>query len=212
MKKPSLIFLGTGQGPDVVGKQVRASGGIVLMTHDHQLHIDPGPGSLLMGKEYYVNPRATTGILVSHHHVNHCSDVNALIGAMTFGGLDKKGVLISTSMLVSGDSYTHPYLTEFHRDCLEKFMVLKSGQRAAMDDIEINATTTGHSVEAIGFKVSTPEFCVSYVSDTGYHSSLGHEHKGADILVLNVVNPFGESVKNNLNCSNIRTHLPFVVT
>ena len=71
---------------------------------------------------------------------------------MTLGGLDKRGVLISNSTFINGDTLNPPYLTEFHKHCLEKYMVLKAGQRAAIDNIEIMATSTLHSIDSTGFK------------------------------------------------------------
>jgi ribonuclease BN (tRNA processing enzyme) len=197
--KPRIIFLGTGQGPEVVGKQLRASGGIVIQTGEHQLHIDPGPCSLSMGKEYYVNPRETTALLVSHSHLHHCNDVNVIINSMTHSGLDKKGVLISGSLLINGDSITKPYLTDFHKSCLEKYMVLRAGQRAAIDEVEILATEAKHSVESTGFRIETPSFCVSYVGDTGYTPAIHKQHEGADILILNVNSPGDSESEFNLN-------------
>lgn len=197
--RPSIVFLGTGQGPDVVGKQIRGSGGIVIQTTEHQLHIDPGPGALVAARLNNINPRATTAILVSHPHLNHCNDINALIHAMTLAGLDKKGVLISNNLLVNGDILMRPYLTDFHKNCLEKYMVLKADQKAAIDDIEIKATPTEHSIDNLSFKINTPDFSLSYISDTGFKPELFKEHHGSEILVMNVVYPFDEKAKYNLN-------------
>ncbi|MDP6600597.1 MAG: MBL fold metallo-hydrolase, partial [Candidatus Woesearchaeota archaeon] len=84
----SIIFLGTGGDSYVVGKQLRASGGIILQINDDQYHIDPGPGALVMAKETGVNLRANTALFVTHNHLNHCNDINAVIDAMTYGGFD----------------------------------------------------------------------------------------------------------------------------
>ena len=197
--KPNIIFLGTGQGPTVVGKQLRSSGGVVLQSGEHQLHIDPGPSTLSMARQHIVNPRESTCILVSHNHLNHCNDINALIEAMTLGGLDKKGVFISNNMVINGTSYIAPYLTEHHKGCLEKYIVLNEGQRVGIDNIEIKATMAKHSVEAMGFKISTPEYTLSYIGDTAFFSELVDEHKDADILIINVQNPAGLNTKYNLD-------------
>ena len=98
----SIVFLGTGTGPYVVGKQTRAAGGIIVQVEDHQFHIDPGPGALTSAVSCGINLRATTAVFVSHNHIYHCNDVNALIDAMTYSGFDKKGVLISNSTVVNG--------------------------------------------------------------------------------------------------------------
>ena len=197
--QPSLVFLGTGQGPEVVAKQLRGSGGIVIRYGDNQLHIDPGPSSLRMAKMCDVSPRETSCILVSHPHLNHCNDVNTCINSMTYGGLDKRGVLISTNQLINGEGSAGPYLTDFHKQCLEKYMVLKESQRAAIDDIEIRATKTFHPIENIGFQILTPEFGISYLSDTAYNEELVEQHKDSEILILNVTNPFSLRAETNLN-------------
>ena len=46
-----IIFLGTGGDSIVVGKQLRASGGIILQIDDNQFHIDPGPGALVRARQ-----------------------------------------------------------------------------------------------------------------------------------------------------------------
>lgn len=197
--KPRIVFLGTGQGPFVVGRQIRSSGGIVVQSYEQQIHIDPGPSSLLMCKINGINPRATTCILVSHSHLRHSNDLNAQIDAMTLSGLDRKGVLISNDSVINGDEPSPPVLSDFHKSCLEKFMVVTKGQRAGVGDVEIRATRTKHSVEGLGFKIKCPKFTVSYLGDTDYTQDIAKEHEGSDILILNNVLPFGEESDNNLN-------------
>ena len=75
----NIIFLGTAGSSAVVGKQLRASGGIILQVEELQFHLDPGPGALAKAKEFGVNLHHNTAILVSHNHINHCNDVNVVI-------------------------------------------------------------------------------------------------------------------------------------
>lgn len=200
--QPSIIFLGTGSQSVVLGKQLRASGGIVLQADEHQFHIDPGPGALNMAKQFFVNMRETTGVLVSHPHIGHCNDVNAVISAMTHAGLDKRGVLVGNDLLINGDKFTKPYVTEFHKKCLEKYVVLNVGKKMGIDDIEIRATATKHSIDNLGFRILTSQFNMSYLSDTAFTPELLDEHKDSEILILNVVNPFDEKTRYNLNSNN----------
>ena len=46
-----ITFLGTGGDAFVIGKQIRASGGIILQAEGLQFHIDPGPGALVKAAE-----------------------------------------------------------------------------------------------------------------------------------------------------------------
>ncbi len=90
--RTSIIFLGTAGDPFVVSRQLRSSGGIIIQIGENQFHIDPGPGALVMAKQYGVNLRENTAILVSNNKLYHANDVNAVIDAMTYSGFDKKGV------------------------------------------------------------------------------------------------------------------------
>lgn len=195
----NIIFLGTGAQSIVLGKQIRASGGIIIQCGESQLHIDPGPGALVKAKEFGINLRENTALLVSHNHIGHCNDINAVIDAMTYSGLDRQGVLISNETLINGTEDILPYLTKFHRNCLEKVMVLKEGQKAAVYDVEIKAMPAVHSEpNTIGFRILTPDFDLVYSSDTDYSSKLVEHYNGCDILILNLVNPTEHKTTGNL--------------
>jgi len=196
---PQIVFLGTGGDCFVVGKQLRASGGIIIRAEDMQFHIDPGPGALVRAEQYDVNLRENTCILVSHNHLNHVNDINAVISSMTHNGLDKKGVLISNKTVIEGSNNISPVLLNFYKNCLERCIIVKENQKIGVSNIEIRTTPTKHGIENIGFKFITPEFSLSYVSDTGYFTGLAEPHKGSDILILNVVSPSGVTSKTNLN-------------
>ena len=130
-----IIFLGTSGDDFITSKQIRASGGIILQTEGYQFHIDPGPGALVQAKEYNVNLRENTVVLVSHAHINHCNDVNAVLAAMSHNKLDIKGVLIANDTLINGDEENKPYITEFHKKCVERIIAAKPGQRIGIEDI-----------------------------------------------------------------------------
>jgi len=192
-----ILFLGTGGDIAVTSKQKRASGGIIIQVDDCQLHIDPGPGALVQAARHGINVRDHTAILVSHAHLGHCNDVNALIAAMTLNGIDKHGVLVaSESFLKSG------FLTEFHRDCVEKIIPAKPDKKIAIEDIEIRVLATEHNdADGVGFKLFTPKFLVTYTSDTQYKKELVEQYQKSDILILNHTYPF-ETKKPKTLCSD----------
>lgn len=193
----NIIFLGTGGDAFVVGKQLRASGGIILQIGELQFHIDPGPGALVRAAQHEINLRANTAVFATCNHVNHCNDLNAVISAMTYGGFDKRGILVASNSVINGQT---SYITDFHKKCLEKIIVLKAGQRLGIEDVEIYALPAVHSdPDTIGLKFITGGFTFTYSSDTAYSKEHAKAYKGTDILVLNVVLPGNEKGENQLN-------------
>ena len=191
-----IVFLGTGAGKYVRSKQIRATGGVVVQAEGLSLHIDPGPGSLLMAKNCRINPRENNVILISHNHIGHCNDVNALIDAMTYGGDDRQGILVAAEAMINGSDEEAPYLTKFHRNCLERVISVKSGQRVGVNDIEIVALPSDHTEDSIGFKIMTKEFTLCYTGDTSYDKEIVESYKGADIMIFNVPYPSDKKPKD----------------
>ncbi len=189
--EPQIIFLGTGGDHFIIGKQARASGGIILKGEDFQFHIDPGPGTLTAAKHLGINLRETNALFVSHAHLNHSNDLNAVISAMTHNGLDKYGVLIASESVVNGCDGITPVLSQFHKGCVERVITPKAGQKIGINNIEIHALHSLHTdPTTIGFKFFTPYFILAYTSDTKYSKDLIEQYMGSDILILNTTYPF----------------------
>lgn len=195
-----IVFLGTGGDAIVVGKQYRASGGIIIESGESQIHIDPGPATLAMARMYDVNLRENTAILVSHNHINHANDANAVISAMTHNGMDKKGVLISSKSTLRGDEKEIPFINHFYRDCVEKYIMVEKYSKIGIRDIDIICTPTKHSdPSTVGFMLSCHGYTMGYTSDTDYSDDLAEAFKGTDILIMNVPYPRGIADEHNLN-------------
>ncbi|MDO8481095.1 MAG: MBL fold metallo-hydrolase [Nanoarchaeota archaeon] len=183
----SLHFLGTGTGAGVVGKGLRSSGGIVLKLGLNQFLIDPGVGAVIKAAEFGVSLRETTAILLSHTHTHHANDVNAVIEAMSYDGLDKKGVLIANKTALNGTEEYPAVITPFHRALLERFIAVDRNMQLAINDVEIRTLTARHNEpNSIGFKFIHPDATVVYSGDTVYSLDLVEQYLGADILILNV--------------------------
>ncbi|MCK4521455.1 MAG: MBL fold metallo-hydrolase [Nanoarchaeota archaeon] len=199
----SIIFLGTGGDEFTVSKQMIGSGGIIVKAEGYQFHIDPGPGALTRAAMYDVNLRENTAVLVSHAHLNHCNDVNAVLSAMSHNGLDVKGVLIANNTFINGDEKTKPYLTDFHNKCVERVIVANSAQKIGIENVEIHILKAKHTdPKTVGFKFITPKFTLSYSSDTRYVAELVEEYKDSDILILNIVEPFDKKQEFNLSADD----------
>ncbi len=188
----NIIFLGTAGDMFTCGKQIRASGGMIIQVDGYQFHIDPGPGALVRAMQFGVNLRQNTAVLVSCNQLIHCNDVNAVVSAMTHEGLDVQGVLIGSETFINGDE-EKTFLTEHHKRLFEKVIPVGPEKRIGIENIEITTLKT-KSVDTsqIGFKIFTPKFVMSYSSDTGYSSEIAKQYQNSDILILNVTLPFNE--------------------
>jgi len=183
----SITFLGTGGDSFVIGKYIRRAGGIVIKVNGNQFHIDPGPGALAAAKEFGISIRENTAVLVSNNSIYSSNDINAVIDGMTYSGFDKKGVLISNKTTVLGSEKERPFLMEFYKNCVERFIVVEAGQKVGVNDVDIIALKTSiHDENSLGFKFITPYYTLGYSSDTNYAASVAEQYKGCDVLILNV--------------------------
>lgn len=191
-----LIFLGTGGDSAVIGKQIKASGGIVIKTPDSQFHLDPGPGSLNKLKETGLNVRETTGIIVSNGLLKRSNDINAAISAMTLDGMDKKGVIVIDK--------NNNFLFEQYRDFVERVIYINDTKRIAIGDTEIEVVE-GKKEGFFHYKILTPDLSIGYISDTSYDSSLSKTFEDTNILIINCKNPADTKDENGLNLDEVRT-------
>ncbi len=198
--QPKIVFLGTGGARFVVAKQFRATGGFVLQYGNEQIHIDPGPGALVRARQFDVDIEKNTAVLVSHDHLDHCNDVNAVIDAMTKGGITKKGVLIAAKPVVKGTKDKYPYLTTYHAKCIPKIVIAEPGKRTSLNNISITPTKAKHDAPGtVGFKIITPKFTLGYTSDTDWFRGIEKEYKGCDIMIIDNLRCFGKKYKGHFS-------------
>ena len=196
----SITFLGTGGGRNTTASQARWTGGIILNLNNLQIHIDPGPGSLIYAKRLNIDVSKTSVFLVSHQHIDHANDINLLIDIVTEGAKSKKGHLITNGQVIKES------LNPFHKNALEKISIFDNSsdnpETIIIDGIQISSTMTKNHDGAVGFKIKTANFSIGYTSDSGYFADLSKQFKGCDILIINNLVPFGSSCKYHLSSSD----------
>ena len=201
MTAMGITILGTAGDSMVMGKQLRASGGILITTPQNQLHLDPGPGALVQLAKNNGHPRETTAILLSHQHVGHATDAAALISAMTHNGIDKRGILITNILDES-------MVPRYQQGLTEKNVVLAPGSRVGINDVEIKAVQAQHyASQGVGFLIQTPSYLIGYTGDTKYSDALAKEFKACDVLICNCKYPAGMREGDHLNVDDVITFL-----
>lgn len=184
-----ITFLGSGGGRFVVLAQLRASGGIILELDGEMLHIDPGPGALVRAKQYRVRLRKLTGILCSHCHPDHYTDLEVVIESMTQGAKKKRGILIAGENVLKSSKEYRPAVSPYHMKILERAETLKPGEKSRIGSLEIKASPTKHGEpKGIGFVIKGSEK-IGCTSDTEYFPGLEKHFEGCDVLIMNVLRP-----------------------
>lgn len=185
----NITFFGTAGGRIVIMTQTRASGGFVLEMDGERIHVDPGPGALVRAKQYGVNLRKLTGLIVSHCHPDHYTDAEMVIESMTEGTRKKRGILIGNEHVIKGGDEYRPVISPFHLRILERYEILKPGGKTKIGNLEIIATPTKHGEEkALGF-VFKGSKTLGYTGDGEYFKGQEKHFEGCDYLLLNVLRP-----------------------
>ena len=178
-----IVFLGTGGARILVFKQLLASGGMWMELGDARFHIDPGPGALVQATKRKLDPTKLDAIILSHRHLDHANDINAMMEAMSQGGTRPRGKVFVPSDALEGD----PVVLRYVRGYVKEIVTLQPGGRYEAGGITFRCPLRlRHGVEAYGFIFDAPEGAVGYISDTDYFPELADAFR-VDHLIINVL-------------------------
>lgn len=165
--------------------QVLASGGIWVSFAGTNIIIDPGPGSLVRCAKSRprLNPVNLDAIIITHRHLDHISDINVMIEAMTEGGFKKRGLVLLPKDALIQD----PIILAHCRKMPERIIELEAKADYKIGSILLSTTQRlKHPVETYGLNVYNNDKGFSLVSDTAYFEGLEDNFK-RDCLIINTV-------------------------
>ncbi len=192
-----LIFLGTAGDIEVMARQRRASGGIILLLEGSQFHLDPGPGSLLGAKLFDVAARDTVGVIATNGSILRSNDVNAVVAALTLGGLDRHGILLGSESVIEGAEAAATRETKL---LVEGVVTLASQGKVGVNHVTFYPVKTmGADKTGIGLKIATHTLLIGYTGDTAWYETMGHDYEGCDLLILNVQDPEGVKQEHRMS-------------
>lgn len=180
-----IKFLGTGGARIVVARQLRSSAGIWISLDNTNLYFDPGPGALVkcFSSNPKLDPTSLDAIILSHKHLDHSGDINAMIEAMTLGGRAKKGVVFSPKDAL----YQDPVIFKYVRKYVNKIVILKEKGEYKIGNLELTAPIKHiHGGETFGFRIKSKNKTISYISDTKYFDGIAKYYK-CDVLIISVL-------------------------
>ncbi|MEO7201871.1 MAG: MBL fold metallo-hydrolase [Candidatus Tumulicola sp.] len=187
--RSSILFLGSGGARFVVARQLRSSAGMWMRFGDTQIHVDPGPGALVRALSHVppCNPRELEAIVLSHKHLDHSGDVNALIEAMTSGGFRRRG-----QILAPVDAFEHGavVLAYSQRYAGTVVRLEPSSGPYAIGDVELRTSMPHlHAVQTYGMHFTYGALRVAYLPCGRFFDGLAEDyaqHK-PNVLVINVL-------------------------
>ena len=181
-------FLGTAGARYVVGKQLRYSAGTWIELGGTRFLLDPGPGTLLRCRKSRppLGPEELDGLILSHKHLDHSTDVNVMLEVMAeLGHKGKKGILLAPRDCLEGED---PVVLRYVRRYPERIEILEEGKTFEVGAIRITPVAHRHGdAETYGILLDSPEGRAGFVVDTGFFPELPRRYQGCDLLVLNVV-------------------------
>jgi phosphoribosyl 1,2-cyclic phosphodiesterase len=217
----SVRFLGTGGARFVVAKQIRASGGQWYRFGPSpgeapgpvtQIHVDPGPGALVRATSAVppCDPEQLDAIALSHKHLDHSGDVNAIIEAMTSGGFRRRGALLAPRDAFEGEPVIFPYAARF---VATRHFLEERGGPYAVNDVELRTSIKHHhGVETYGMHFAYRGTKVSYMPCTRFFEDLAPDYAShaPDVMICNVLR-YRDSLKvDHLNLDEAKSILAFV--
>ena len=182
-----IKFLGTAGARFVVARQLRSSAGVFITMKGKKIILDPGPGTLVKCAKSRpgIDVTKLDAIILTHAHIDHTSDVNILIDAMTSGGLRKRGVLFAPEECICGEGAV---VLRYLRDFMEAIVILEENQAYGIEELRFSTSLRHqHPVETYGINFDLHGRKISFMVDTKYFPDLIRSYTGAHLLVMNVV-------------------------
>ncbi len=194
-----LAVLGSGGSRIATITQRRRTGGLVVLTDDGYIIIDPGPGSIAAFNQLGLDPSKVMMVLVSHRHIDHYTDSEVYIEAMTDGGNKKVGVLGAGKSVLEHIGEEVPAISSYHRSLPSRVLVLTPHDQFEEHEISVRAIYARHyDPHTIGFRIASNETTIAYLPDTEYTDDLIEGIKNAQLLILSVLRPGGEKFSSHL--------------
>ena len=177
-----IIFLGTAGGRASVFRFLRRSGGFLIWLSGNLIHVDPGPGAFVYLHQLGIDPRNIDLVALSHIHLDHSSDVNAIIESATDGGKIRNVALFAPKTAFEGHQRV---VLPFIRERLSKEGYFQEGLELFYKSVKVKAIMkhVHHGAETYALLFNDK---VLYVSCALYEDRMLQMYpKEVDLIIVN---------------------------
>lgn len=193
--KNKIVFLGTGGGGSMVSLQQCSTAGFWANVEGVNLYFDPGPSALYKIRAAGLAPDDLKGIFVTHKHLDHISDLNALIEAVHYQFTNQGWNYRDYAVFCPPDVYSEGYILDFHKKMPKKIIRVQAGKRYHLEHLTILTTKNllekpcyKNQLNQFGYQVKGKKYGFAYIPETFYQPGLFKKIK-EKVIILNAMAP-----------------------
>lgn len=186
-----IKYLGTSGGRFSMIRQLRSTGGLWFRYGGIQGVIDPGPGSLahICSSRPALDAASADVVMLTHKHIDHSTDVNVIVEAMTHGGFDLRGMLVATDDSLRG---ADPVVLKYSQKRIPKIKIPEEGGKIELgkDVVAEPVIHLHHGVDCFGYifrKEGLREWGI--ISDSRMMPYFRSRYSACDFLSINATFP-----------------------
>jgi phosphoribosyl 1,2-cyclic phosphodiesterase len=148
-----------------------------------------------------MSPQKLEALIVSHCHPDHYGDAETFIEAMTSGTTKNHGIFAASESVLYGYQEIGPCISKYHLNLPKKVITLKPSKKFTVGSINFIAQEARHSdPAAVGLRFEVQEIgTVGYTGDTAYFPELSTHYKDCRLLIMCVIWPRNNPIKQHLN-------------
>jgi len=176
----ALTVLGSSGGSPT---RTNPASGYLVQTADTSIWVDAGTGTF-MELARLIDPGTLDAVVLSHIHVDHCSDVFGLYGYLAYGpsGVVPVPVFVPPGAAAHLAAFARAGEEHMFHTVLDVIEV-DGGSEAVVGDLSIRFGRAVHPVPALVTRFDTPQGSIVYSGDTGPGSDLADLAAGARVLL-----------------------------
>ena len=195
-----LTVLGTGT---IAFSPARSCAAYYLEAGEARFLLDCGPGTTRRLAELGVDWRAITHVALTHFHIDHHSDLPALLFAWKYGMLPARAEPlriigpVGTRQLIERLAAAHGEWVLAPGYPVE-IIELEPGGAVDVEGARLDCCKVPHTPESVAYSVTSGARRIVYSGDTGFDKAFAEWSRGCDLLVLECSLPASMAIPEHL--------------